>query len=244
VGSAQVLVVRDDSTRFWTRAGGFGADEPITMDVMAQVRDFYREQGVAFGAVLVAPSLLPDDWAEIAAKLDLTEGGSYVKLACDPDVVLAGRPDTRTLDTGLRVEPIDAKHAHTWSSIMMRTFGFRDKGMVDLGTSSIGKPDWYHFAVWDGNEIIAVASTRLHRDCAHMFGAATVATSRGRGAQTALLNARARLARDAGCRWLVAETGAEAPGQHNTSLHNLMRAGFEPIYHRANWTWHRPDDSG
>jgi hypothetical protein len=35
----------------------------------------------------------------------------------------------------------------------------------------------------------------------------------------------------------VAETGAKGPGEHNTSLHNRLRAGFEPLYERTTWVW-------
>jgi hypothetical protein len=55
-----------------------------------------------------------------------------------------------------------------------------------------------------------------------MFGAATVPHGRRRGAQSALLAVRAQAAHNAGCRWLVAETGAEGPGEHNASLHNVL----------------------
>lgn len=41
----------------------------------------------------------------------------------------------------------------------------------------------------------------------------------------------------AGCRWLVAETDAEGSGDHNTSLHNMLRTGFEPLYERVTWLW-------
>jgi GNAT superfamily N-acetyltransferase len=70
-----------------------------------------------------------------------------------------------------------------------------------------------------------------------MFGGATLPEARGRGAQSALLTARVRAATGEGCRWLVAETGAEGPGEHNPSLHNMVRVGFEPLYERANWLW-------
>jgi hypothetical protein len=36
---------------------------------------------------------------------------------------------------------------------------------------------------------------------------------------------------------LVAETGAEGPGEHNASLHNMLRAGFERLYERVSWRW-------
>ncbi|WP_433273223.1 hypothetical protein ACQPZA_21775 [Pseudonocardia xinjiangensis] len=31
--------------------------------------------------------------------------------------------------------------------------------------------------------------------------------------------------------------GAEGPGEHNQSLHNMRRAGFSVRYERANWVW-------
>jgi ribosomal protein S18 acetylase RimI-like enzyme len=77
----------------------------------------------------------------------------------------------------------------------------------------------------------------VHGDTAQFVGGATVPEQRHRGAQTALIAARARAAHAAGCRWLVVETGAEAPGGHNPSLHNLRRAGFEVLYERTNWIW-------
>jgi len=92
--------------------------------------------------------------------------------------------------------------------------------------------------------IIAVGSVFCNGECADMFGAATLPEGRGRGAQSALLTVRARAARAAGCRWLVAETGAEGPSGHNTSLRNMLRAGFEPLYDRITWVWdeHCPDE--
>jgi hypothetical protein len=59
----------------------------------------------------------------------------------------------------------------------------------------------------------------------------------GRGAQSALIAARMRTAIEAGCELLVAETGDEKPGEHNTSLRNLLRLGFRVLYKRRNWIW-------
>ena len=67
VGSALALAIREDPSHFFNRAGGFGADEPVTADVLAQVCGFYREQGVPQGAFMIAPPLLPPDWAATAA---------------------------------------------------------------------------------------------------------------------------------------------------------------------------------
>jgi hypothetical protein len=46
-----------------------------------------------------------------------------------------------------------------------------------------------------------------------------------------------RAAVQAGCGVLVAETADERPGEHNTSLRNLLRLGFRVLYKRQNWIW-------
>lgn len=79
VGSALALAIREDPSRFFSRAGGFGAGEPITVDLVAQVCDFYRRQGVSQGAFMVAPPLQPPHWAATADELNLTPGNRLVK---------------------------------------------------------------------------------------------------------------------------------------------------------------------
>jgi GNAT superfamily N-acetyltransferase len=239
VGSALAMAIREDPSRFFHRAGGFGADEPVTADVLERMCDFFREQGVPQGAFMIAPSLLPPDWAAIAAKHNITEGtGRFAKLGCDVDTAPAATDGVAALDAGLRVGLVEPGDAHEWATVMMTTFGFTTpEAMIDMAASCVGRPDWRQYAVWEGERIVAVGSLFVNGDCADMFGGATLPEARGRGAQSALLTARARAAEAAGCRWLVAETGAEGPGEHNTSLHNMLRAGFEPLYERVTWVW-------
>jgi GNAT superfamily N-acetyltransferase len=234
--SALALAIREDPSHFFNRAGGFGAEEPVTTDSVVQVCDFYREQGVPQGAFMIAPPLLPRDWASTAAKLNLTEGSRFAKLGCDVEAALAA-DGVAALDPGLRVGLVEPHQARQWATVMMTTFGFTTPGMIDMAVSCVGKPNWRQYAVWEGERIIAVGSIFVNGDCADMFAGATIPEARGRGAQSALLTARTRAARAAGCRWLVAETGAEAPGGHNTSLHNMLRAGFALLYERVTWLW-------
>ncbi|MEU7890335.1 hypothetical protein AB0B54_32945 [Microbispora bryophytorum] len=238
IGSALALVMREDPSHFFNRAGGFGAGEPITADVLAQVCDFYREQGVSRGAFMIAPALLPPDWASIAARLNLTKERGYVKLGCDTETMLSAAGGIGVLAPGLRVGPIEPHQANEWATVMMAARGLPLQNLIDMAASSVGKPNWRHHAVWDGERIVAVGGIFINGECADMFGGATLQESRNRGAQSALLAIRARAAQAAGCRWIVAETGAESPGDHNTSLHNMLRAGFEPMYERVTWRWH------
>lgn len=240
VGSALALAIREDPSRFFNRVGGFALDEPITVDMVARMCDFYRAVGVPLGMFMVAPSRLPSDWAVIAEKLKLTEGSRFVKLGCDVETALTATDGVAALDSGLRVGPIEPHQASEWATVMMTTFGFTPP-LGDVAASCVGRPNWRQYAVWEGERIVAVGSIHIHDDCADMFGGATLPEARGRGAQSALLTARVRAARAAGCRWLVAETGAEGPGEHNTSLRNMARAGFEPLYERITWLWRHAD---
>ncbi|MET9015934.1 GNAT family N-acetyltransferase [Streptomyces olivaceoviridis] len=238
-GPVLAVAVRENPSRFFDRAGGFGAEQPVTADAVAEVCDFYREQGVAQGSLMIAPALLPRDWAATAARFGLTKGNRFVKVGCDTESALAAADGVAALEPGLRVGPVQPEQAHEWATVMMTTFGFTEPAaLIDMAASCVGRPGWRQYAVWEDERIIAVASVFLNGDCADMFGAATLPEGRRRGAQSALLTVRARAAREAGCRWLVAETGAEGPGDHNTSLHNMLRAGFERLYERVTWVWH------
>ncbi|MFD7898520.1 N-acetyltransferase [Streptomyces sp. NPDC059743] len=237
IGSVLALAVREDPSRFFNRAGGFGDGEAITADVLAQVCDFYRKQGVSQGAFMIAPPLLPPDWASTVAELDLTNGRSYVKLGCDTETMLTAGDGIAALDPSLHVGLVEPHQANEWATVMMTAYGFDMPDMIDMAASCVGKPNWQQYAVRDGERIIAVGSIFINGDCADMFGGATLPEGRGRGAHSALLAIRAWAAKAAGCRWLVAETGAESPGDHNTSLHNMLRTGFRPLYERTTWLW-------
>lgn len=237
LGPALALAIRADPSRFFNRVGGFGAQETVTAGALAQACGFYRDQGVSQGAIMIAPPLLPPDWAVIAGKLNLAEGSRFTKLGCATETALSATSGVAALRPGLRVGPVEPRHAREWATVMMTTFGLTAPGLTDMAAACVGKPNWRQYAVWDGERIIAVGSVFFNGKCADMFGGATLPGDRGRGAQSALLAARARAAQAAGCQWLVAETGAEGPGGHNTSLRNMLRTGFVPLYDRITWLW-------
>lgn len=235
LGGGVVLSVRDDSTHFWSKALGFGFEQAVTGELIGQIEDFYLRNGASAATIQLAPSVIPDGWDEICVKANLSAASTWVKLACDTDVALARVG--RELDEGLRIGPVDPVHASEWSATMARIFGMPNEVSSAIFAASVGRPGWHPYAVWAGKKIVATATMHVHGDTAQFLGAATLPGQRRRGAQAALIAARVHAARAAGCRWLVAETGAESPGDHNPSLHNLRRAGFEVIYERTNWRW-------
>jgi hypothetical protein len=46
---------------------------------------------------------------------------------------------------------------------------------------------------------------------------------------------RIRDAALAGCQWVVTETGEDSVDFPNPSYHNMLRAGFQPVYQRPNY---------
>lgn len=82
-------------------------------------------------------------------------------------------------------------------------------------------------------QMVGTGAMAMHGGVALLAGASTIPAFRGRGAQTALLEARLAYAADHGCD--LAMMGA-APG--STSQTNAERQGFRIAYTRLKW--HRP----
>ena len=237
-GGGVALAVPNDPSGFWSKTLGLGFTEPVTAGLLERVIEFYRDCGMSAATLQLAPSVLPVDWADIRAKLNISVSGSaWVKLAGDLGTVTAASRAAARLDDGLRVAPVPAARAREWAELTLRVFGFPVEHQVEMGAGCVGRPGWQAFAVLDGDEMIATAGLFITRSAGHLFGAATLPDARRQGAQSALIAARAAAAREAGCSWLVGETFAEGPGQHNPSLHNLLRAGLSVCYERPNWTW-------
>jgi hypothetical protein len=240
VGGGVAMVMPKDEMGYWSRTLGLGFTEPVTATLLEQIIRFYGEQGATSARFHIAPHVLPPDWVDICAKLNISEAGSaWVKLAGPLESVTAGviarGGVSAYLDTGLRFEKIGPARAREWASVMWDVFQFPPEHQVEMGVGVVGRPDWGAFAVLEGDEIVAVGALRASGRIGQLLGGATKARVRGRGAQSALIAGRAVAAREAGCDWLIGETGAEGPGQHNPSLHNMLRAGMQVHYVRPSW---------
>lgn len=63
----------------------------------------------------------------------------------------------------------------------------------------------------------------------------TACRARAQGAQSALLAARIRRARELGCELVVTETGERRDDRPSNSYRNILRAGFSEVAVTANW---------
>ncbi|WP_043672091.1 GNAT family N-acetyltransferase [Streptomyces xylophagus] len=242
IGGGVVLSMRNDITRFWSKALGFGVTAPVTAQLIEEVCDFYRAAGTPQAAFQIAPAFLPEDWPEICAREGIVRDSSWAKLVCATEEAVARADALDVLPDGIRVTPLEAEHALEWGTVMMRAFGTPVEHYAEMGASTVTRPGWHPYGAWLDGELVGTGTLYVRGDTAQMFAGAVLPHARGRGGQTALLAARARTARELGCRVLVAETGAETPGTHNSSLHNMLRLGFEVAYERPNWSWHLTPD--
>jgi ribosomal protein S18 acetylase RimI-like enzyme len=231
LGGGAVLAMAKDPSGYWSKTLGIGITEPVTRELMAQIAAFYAVHGGDSATIQIAPSALPAEWSDIAAELRLEAGHPWVKL------VRPVGPVSEEPETNLRVGMVEPALLPEWAHVLLEGFGMTRR--LDRMFASTDDDAFQHVAAWDGDRIVAAATLFLHGDTAGMFGAATLPTHRCRGAQSALIALRLQLAEKAGVSWIFAETGAEGPGEHNPSLHNLRRAGFTDLYERPNWIWRR-----
>ncbi|MGW5579285.1 hypothetical protein [Micromonospora chokoriensis] len=230
VGGGVVLSMRHDPTGYWSKALGFGVDEPVTGELIAQVCDVYRAEGTPSAVIQIAPDRLPADWDEICVRENITPGGVWVKLAGAIDALKPGGTD-------LRVGPVPDESVPEWASVVLRCFGMPEEHLGPMLVESVRDPGFRPFAAWDGAEMVAAANLFVHGEVGSLNTGATLPSHRGRGAQSGLLAARVAAAAAAGCRWVTAETGRPAPGSSNPSLDNMLRLGMSPLYERRNWVW-------
>jgi len=226
------VVVRDPMWGYWNKALGFC--ETLSEATVGEVLERGRVRGVAALGLLVQPRVVPTDWEAIVTEHALTRGTLFVKLF--------GPAEPRTVDTDLRISRLEPEHAGDFVRIMAAGFGFEATpdafAMFDGGQYFAG--DWATYGAWDGETLLAVARMLCVPETSSvaLFGAATLPEGRNRGAQTALLDARIREARDRGLRFASAETFAETAQNPNPSLHNMRRVGLIDVHARPSWVWH------
>jgi hypothetical protein len=237
-GGGIALEVPGDPTGSLNRVMAIGWDEPVSAGLLEQIIGFYREAGASSVTLMVAPQVLPPDWVALSKRFGIADTGSaIVKLSGEARAVAARSKDADRLDRRLRVGPLPADRADDWGQAMRQGFMHESPRLAQQSAGLSGLPGWRLFAVYEGDAIVATGSLRVDGTVGHLFGGATLPSARSRGAQSALIAARAAAAVAAGCSWLIAEALAEGPGQHNPSLHNQLRAGLTARYQRENWIW-------
>jgi GNAT superfamily N-acetyltransferase len=210
----------------FNRALGLGLAQPATGEGLGEIAGFFRELGTEWCATL-APQAEPPELGARLEALGLSPGYAWAKFRRRAD----SSPESHT---ALRVERVDGTGADAFAEIFVRGYGvpelFRD-WLVRLPA----RAGWHCFAAFDGDAPVATGAVFVTGGVGWFGLAATLPEHRGRGAQSAILAARIRAAAEAGCTEVVTETGELLEGKPSSSYRNILRAGFELDYVRANY---------
>ena len=141
----------------------------------------------------------------------------------------SGPPRARTQ---LRVERDEDGEAFAEAAVR----GFGEPLVSHEWLAALASHDgWQCFVAFDGAEPAGAGALFVAGEIGWVGIGATKPERRGKGAQSALLAARIAAAADAGCSVVVTETGEPVGGVPGGSYRNIVRAGFEPRYVRANY---------
>lgn len=149
-----------------------------------------------------------------------------------------GVEEPATRQTSLRIEQIHEGRAGEYGAVVAAVFGLAsplDRWFAALCT----RAGWACFGAFDRDRLVGTGAAHVAGTLAWLGAAGTLPDARGRGAQSAILAARIRAARDVGARVLATETVDRVDGVAGPSFRNVLRAGFEEGYVQG-W-WVRPE---
>ncbi len=221
-----------DTNLMFQRVLGLGLEAPATRDEVRAIKSCYASRGIAEFGIGIAPDAEPDaleSWLR-----DEGFGCYFHTVKWTRDVSPA-----RRADCGLAIETAGAADADAFGRVLVESFHDRPENARGLH-GVIGRGGWTHYVARDGGDVVGIAAL-FRRGATAWFGlGATLASHRGRGAQSALIARRIEDARAAGCTTLVVETGPSPPEKPNPSYHNVERAGFRVAYLRRSWVFPDP----
>lgn len=210
-----------------TQSFGLGLFSDVTAADLAELEQFFTSRGAE-------PHHEVSPLAGFALFATLAERGyrpielTSVMFRPLDDVRLAAAMNPR-----IRVRRVGAAEAGPFVSLAARGWSHLPEVvpfLLDLSQVFAERPGGASFVAELDGAAIATGAIGLANGVALLAGASTVPEGRRQGAQLALLEARLRYARDAGC--TLAMMGA-APG--SGSQRNAERHGFRIAYTRVKW---------
>lgn len=192
--------------------------DPSELD---EVEEFYRGRATNWEYIVSpfsAPALLP---------AVIQRGWTEVQYENVMGLNLEGRAAGLVRSDGTDVRLVEESQKATWSDIAMRGFFGAEipPACANICDIIARTDDTVAFLAYLDGQRAGAATLSVYEDTCYLGGAATLPEYRGRGAQTALLDARLNHAAKMGCDLALCEC---VPGSQ--SQRNQERAGFQVLF--------------
>lgn len=228
IGAARLYLAAHENNILLNRVLGPGSSSPLTRKDLSKLLQTYDNHAFDQYFVMLQPWLQPAQAWKWLFDHSLIRDRGWTLFFRDAE------PATPVI-SDLRVEIIGPEYAKDFARIVAQGFDLSQQSQPAL-EALVGKPGWHHFMSFAGEQPAGAAALYVEDGFAWFDWAATDPAFRARGSQSVLLQSRVSKAIALGCHSMASETGEAVAGDPQHSYHNLMRAGFTPMYTRDNFT--------
>jgi GNAT superfamily N-acetyltransferase len=140
-------------------------------------------------------------------------------------------------EDGLEVVRVEDEQAEMYAETLVESFDF-PSSLKNHFAGLARQPGYRLYLVLLEKDPIAAGALFIRGHYASLAMAGTRPEHRGRGAQGALLRRRLEDARKHGCDLVTVETSRESREKPVASYRNMVRFGFQIVYHRPNFIFY------
>ena len=227
IGDAVCSLSPTEPSILFNRVLELGSTGEPELDQLIRIREFYSAAGIERFFLHVAPWRKSEDTEERLTQAGYEKYRSWMKFKRSTDEPPVVRSD-------LEVRRITMDRATDFAAIAGAAFGLQASTQPVLA-AIVGATDYQAFMSFDGLRPAGTGVIFIDYDVAVLDWGATHPDFRRRGGQTAVLAARIRAAKEAGCERIYTMTGEAVPGDPQHSYGNIRKTGFSEAYLRENW---------
>lgn len=207
------------------RVIGLGVFEPLTPGLVNELDGQYVASGIGAYAVELSPVVVTGMAVEELQRM----GFVPFKQTTMMHRATAPLPEAAS---ELAVRCVGAEYANCFAELCCSVFGFADP-LPALLRASFQHSHWQHWLAFDGDVPVAAAITVHFEDGVAWIGwVCTLASHRGRGAQSALAVAQLRACHERGVHVVTLEAATGTRRRPSQSLQNYLRLGWTSAYDR------------
>lgn len=211
------------------RVVGLGLEEPADERTIDRIVEEYRNAGAPRFFLQLHPSALPSSLTNLLEARGFYHYNNWIKLYREIESFPAAK-------TNLQIAQAGREQGDAFAEIVTSCFGWPEITRSWISDFT-GHPDWRFYMAFDNDRPVATGAFYVNGEYAWIDFATTLPEYRGRGAQTAIAERRAKDAAALGCRWLVVETAEETSEHPAPSYRNMIRLGFQVAYIRPNYIY-------